>query len=68
MLLAALYDKAEFLNILTDFTIDRQKDGTQKANPRGAGKTLLRDDWMRAIRDNCVPAILKRVRGFDQIR
>jgi hypothetical protein len=55
MLLAALYDKAEFLNVLTDFTIDRQKDGKQKANPKGAGKTLLRDDWMRAIRDKGVP-------------
>jgi hypothetical protein len=55
VLLAALYDKADFLNILTNFTVDRQIDGKQKANPKGAGKTRLRDDWMRAIRDKGVP-------------
>jgi hypothetical protein len=55
MLFAALYHKDDFLNVVTDFTIEQQKDGTQKANPKGAGKILLRDDWMRAIRDNGVP-------------
>jgi len=55
MLVAALYDKDDFLNVLTDFTIERQNDGKQRANPKGAGKTLLRDDWMRAIRDKGVP-------------
>ena len=55
MLFAALYDKDDFLNVVTDFTIERQKDGKEKANPKGAGKSLLRDDWMRAIRDNGVP-------------
>jgi hypothetical protein len=55
MLFAAFYDKDDFLNVVTDFTIDRQKDGKQKANPKGAGKTLLRDDWIRAIRDNGLP-------------
>ena len=55
MLFAALYDKEDFLNVVTDFTIEQQKDGKQKANPRGAGKTLLRDDWMRSIRDHGAP-------------
>ena len=55
MVFAALYDKNDFLNIVTDFTIERQKDGKQKANPRGAGKTLLRDDWMRSLRDHGAP-------------
>ena len=55
MLFAALYDKDDFINVVTDFTIERQKDGKEKANPKGAGKTLLRDDWMRSIRDHGVP-------------
>jgi len=55
MLFAALYDKADFINVVTDFTIERQKDGKEKANPKGAGKSLLRDDWMRTIRQNGVP-------------
>jgi hypothetical protein len=54
MLCAALYGKEEYINIVTDFTIE-QKDGKQKANPVGAGKTLLRDDWMRSIRDHGRP-------------
>ena len=51
MLFAALYDKDDFLNVVTDFTIEQQKDGKEKANPKGAGKSLLRDDWMRSIRE-----------------
>jgi len=52
MLFSALYDKEDSINIVTDFTIEQQKDGKQKANPHGAGKTLLRNDWMRSIRDH----------------
>jgi hypothetical protein len=55
MLFAALYDKDDFINVVTDFTVEQQKDGEHKANPQGAGKTLLRDDWMRWIRDHSVP-------------
>ena len=55
MILAALYDKDDFINVVTDFTTERQKDGKQRANPQGAGKTLLRDDWMRWIRDHGAP-------------
>jgi hypothetical protein len=51
MLFAAFYDKAEYVNVVTDFTIE-QKDGERKANPKGAGKTLLRDDWLRCIREH----------------
>jgi hypothetical protein len=54
MLFAALYDKEEYVNVVTDFTIE-QKDGGQKANPKGAGRTLLRDEWMRWIRDQGTP-------------
>jgi hypothetical protein len=54
MLLAALYDKTEHINIVTDFTVEK-KDGNQKANPQGAGVTLLRDEWMRRIRDKGTP-------------
>jgi hypothetical protein len=55
MVLAALYDKNDFLSVITDFTIEQHKDGEQKANPQGAGKTLLRDDWMRSLRDRGAP-------------
>jgi len=54
MLLAALYGKDEHVNIVTAFTIEEKKDG-QKANPKGAGKILLRDQWMRWIRDHGTP-------------
>ena len=46
MLLAALYGKDEHVNIVTAFTIE-EKDDKRKANPQGAGKILLRDQWMR---------------------
>jgi hypothetical protein len=55
MTLAALYDKDDFINVVTNFTIERQKDGKQKANPQGAGETLVRDDWMQWVRDHGVP-------------
>jgi hypothetical protein len=55
MVLAALYDKDDFINVVTNFTIERQNDGKQKANPQGAGNTLVRNDWMRSIRDNGTP-------------
>jgi hypothetical protein len=54
MLFAALYDKAEHINVVTDFALG-QRDNAHKANPRGTGETLLRDDWMRRIRDQGTP-------------
>jgi hypothetical protein len=54
MLFAGLYEKKEYINVVTDFTLE-QKDDEQKANPMGAGKTLLRDDWMRWIREHGTP-------------
>jgi hypothetical protein len=54
MLFSALYDKDDFLNVITDFTMDRQNQ-RQKANPKGKGETLPRDDWMRVIRDKGIP-------------
>jgi hypothetical protein len=54
MVFAALYDNEEYVNVVTDFTIET-KDGGQKANPKGAGETLRRDEWMRSIRDRGTP-------------
>ena len=54
MLLAALYDKGERINIITDYT-PSEADRKQKANPQGAGKTLLRDEWLRYIREHGTP-------------
>jgi hypothetical protein len=54
MLFAALYGKEDYINIITDFGVE-QSDGSRKANPKGAGQTLLRDDWMRRFRDRGVP-------------
>jgi hypothetical protein len=55
MLLAALYEQADFINVVTDFTIEPQKNGRQRAIPKGSGETLSRDHWMRRIRDNGTP-------------
>jgi hypothetical protein len=54
-LFAALCDKDDFLNVVTDFTVERLKDEKLKANPYGAGKTVLRDDWLRWIREHGAP-------------
>jgi hypothetical protein len=54
MLFAALYNKDEYINVGTDFIVER-KDDEQKAIPKGAGKTLARDDWMRYVRDRGTP-------------
>src|SRR5205823_8997939 len=43
------------LSVVTEFTVEQQKSGEQKANPKGAGEILSRDDWMRSIRDHGVP-------------
>jgi hypothetical protein len=54
MLFGAFYSKEEYINVVTDFTIEQQESG-QKANPKGAGRTLLRDEWMRWIRNHGTP-------------
>jgi hypothetical protein len=54
MLFAALCDKEEYINVVTKFTIE-QGAGEEKSNPKGAGRTLLRDEWMRRIRDRGTP-------------
>jgi hypothetical protein len=54
MLFAALYSKQEYINVISDFTLE-DKDGEQKANPKGAGETLLRDEWMRWIGEHGTP-------------
>jgi hypothetical protein len=38
MLFAALYDKNDFLNVVTDFTIERQNDGSKKPNRKARKK------------------------------
>ena len=54
MFIAALYHGNERINIVTDFTT-AEKDGELKANPDGAGRAMLRDDWMRHIREHGTP-------------
>ena len=54
MLFAALYGKEEYINVLSDFALE-QRDGEEKANPKGTGETLLRDQWMRWIREHGTP-------------
>ena len=55
MLFAALYDKNERVNVVTDYTAEAKADGSRKANPQGAGKILFRDEWMRSIREHGTP-------------
>jgi hypothetical protein len=54
MLFAALYGKGEYINVVTDFAIEQRAD-EQKANPKGPGKILLRDGWMRYVRGHGTP-------------
>jgi hypothetical protein len=55
LLIAALYEPDDYINVVTDFSLETQKDGKQKSNPRGAGKTLRRDDWLRYLRNHETP-------------
>jgi hypothetical protein len=55
MLIAGLYNSDDFVNILSGYSTEKQKDGKEKASPQGAGKTLLRDEWLRRIRDCGTP-------------
>lgn len=55
MLFAALYEQAERVNIVTDYTIAGEGDERQKASPKGAGKIMLRDKWLRHIREHGTP-------------
>ena len=55
MLLAGLYGKDEHINVVIDYTVETKAGGSLKANPKGAGKTLLRDDWLRSIREHGAP-------------
>ncbi len=54
MTICAAYGQAEFVNIVTDYTTEA-KDGKPKANPKGAGMTMRRDDWLRHIREHGTP-------------
>jgi hypothetical protein len=54
-LLAALYGNDDFINVVTEFTLEQQENGKQKANPHGPGRTMRRDDWMRSLRDHSAP-------------
>lgn len=55
MVLAGLYGKEEHVNVVIDYTLETKADGSLKANPQGAGRTLQRDDWLRLIRDHGTP-------------
>jgi hypothetical protein len=49
-LIAALYEPNDNINVVTAFTIQKQRDGSDKACPRGGGKTLVRDEWLKRLR------------------
>ncbi len=50
-LLRALYTPADGINIVTKFTVNEKG----KANPKGGGKTMLRDDWLAWFSEKGVP-------------
>lgn len=50
-LLLALYAAEDRINIVCSFTVNNHG----KANPDGAGKTLLRDEWVTWFREKGVP-------------
>jgi hypothetical protein len=50
MFLSTLYESAEQINIVTQFTCSGSK-----ANPIGMGVTKHRDDWLGSIRDHGTP-------------
>jgi hypothetical protein len=55
LLIATLYDSADYINVVTDFSSQRQADGKEKACPCGAGITLRRDDWLRRLSSHLPP-------------
>lgn len=50
LFLAGMYFASEQINIVTEFS-----GNSGKANPKGYGQTLTRDEWMRKIRDTGTP-------------
>ncbi len=54
-LVAALYGPEDYINVVTDFSSERQAGGKEKATPRGAGITLRRDDWLRRLASHLPP-------------
>jgi hypothetical protein len=54
-LFAALYDRDDHVNVVTDFLIEKTKDGKEKACPHGGGITLTRDDWLKRLRGAQTP-------------
>jgi hypothetical protein len=55
LLIAALYDPDDYINVVTDFSSERLADGKEKACPRGAGITLRRDDWLQRLASHLPP-------------
>ena len=55
MFFAGSYHAGEKINIVTDYSIELDEQGKEKAKPRGCGRTLKRDDWMRETRDHRTP-------------
>lgn len=50
-LFSSLYSDSDCVNIVCDYTISEKG----KANPKGGGKTLLRDEWISYINEKGVP-------------
>lgn len=55
MFLAGCYYVGEQINIVTEFSLETGKDGKEKAKPKGYGRTMDRDSWMRHFRDHGTP-------------
>jgi hypothetical protein len=55
LFIAALYGPEDYINVVTDFSIEKLSGGEEKACPRGAGITLRRDDWLRRLSSHLPP-------------
>ena len=57
LLLGYLYQPGEFVCICTEFAIHAKKDGSQKAVPKGIGRTKTSADWIEILqREGCLNA------------
>lgn len=55
LLMEHLYGPAEFVNVVTEYTVAKTKDGSEKANPQGSGKIMTRDQWLERFSTGPAP-------------
>ena len=68
MVLAGLYDKDERVNIVTEYEVARKADGSEKANPRGAGSLARGTNGCAGFETTAAFLRAKPGRGCGQIR